>query len=121
MNKIDVARAAEVQINTYSKIEDGKPVRHTTYAKVEPVLGWADGSCTDILNGARTGTVIEDDGDGSISPVHADDLAKDVGVAVQNAAIAVSDNLSSAQIRALKQQAVEEVLTLWKQRGIDRN
>lgn len=120
-NKIDVARAAKVQINTYSKIEDAKPVRPTTYGKVEAVLGWAPGTCSDILDGASAATLVEHDGPGTISPVQADDLVKDVGDAVQNAAIAISDDLSAAQIRALKQQVVEEVMQRWKERGIDRN
>ncbi|MFE9736196.1 hypothetical protein ACFYO9_37720 [Streptomyces sp. NPDC005863] len=120
-NKIDVARAAELQINTYSKIEDAKPVRPTTYGKVENVLGWARGTCTDILNGATAPTLIERRSPATISPLHVEDLAKDVGDAVQNAAISVSDDLSAAQIRALKQQAVNEVLQRWKERGIEHS
>ncbi|WP_309049023.1 hypothetical protein [Streptomyces sp.] len=120
-NKIDVARAAELQINTYSKIEDAKPVRLTTYGKVEAVLGWAPGSCIHILDGAAAATLIERDEAGTISPVRAEDLAKDVGDAVQNAAIAVGDDLSAAQIRALKQRAVEEVMQRWKERGIEQD
>jgi hypothetical protein len=122
MSKIDVARAAEIQINTYSKVEDGKPVRAVTYGKIEAVLQWAGGSCLDILRGATAATLIEDTPSGAvISPVRAEDLAEDVGNAVQDAAIAVSDDLTAAQIRLLKQQVVDEVLTRWEKRGIDRN
>ncbi|MEU5900666.1 hypothetical protein [Streptomyces venezuelae] len=121
MNKIDVARAAAVQINTYDKIEAAKPVRRLTYAKIEAVLGWAPGSCADILNGATAATLIEQDETGTISPLRVEDLAKDVGDAVQDAAISISDDLTAPQIRALKQRAVEEVMERWKARGIDRN
>lgn len=122
MSKIDVARAAEIQINTYSKVEDGKPVRAVTYGKIETVLHWAGGSCRDILNGATAATVIEDTPSGVvISPVRLEDLAEDVGDAVQDAAIAVGDGLTAVQIRQLKQQAVDEVLARWKKRGIDHN
>jgi len=122
MSKIDVARAAEIQINTYSKVEDAKPVRPVTYAKIETVLRWARSSCDDILRGATEATPVEDTPSGAvISPVRTEDLAKDVADAVQDAAIAVSDNLTSAQIREMKQQVVDQVLERWKKRGIDRN
>lgn len=122
MNKIDVARAAEITINTYDKVEGGKPVRLLTYEKIETVLRWARGSCDDILNGASAATLVEGTPSGAvISPVRPEDLAEDVGDAVQDAVIAVSDDLTAAQIRQLKQQVVDEVLARWKKRGIDRN
>lgn len=122
MNKIDVARAAEIQINTYSKVEDGKPVRPMTYGKIEEVLGWARGSCGDILRGATTATVIENGAPGAvISPVQPGDLADDVAEAVQNAAITVSDSLTSAEIRQMKRLVVEELVKRGKIPKIDRD
>src|SRR5690606_6420581 len=122
LHKVDVARAAGIEVNTYSKIEEGKPVRATTYTKIEPVLGWAAGSCLDILSGATAATLsAESPGPAVVSPVHAEDLAADGGEALQNAAVAVGDTMTAAQIRALKQRAVDEVLALWEKRGIDRN
>ncbi|MGW1160436.1 hypothetical protein ACWD48_19890 [Streptomyces sp. NPDC002519] len=122
MNKVDVARAARMQVNTYSKVEEGKPARSTTYARIEPILGWATGSCMDILGGATAATLIEGMPSGAtISPVRAEDLAADVGDVVQDAAIAISDHLTAAEIRALKQRVVAEVLTRWEKRGLDRD
>lgn len=122
MSKIAVARAAKIQINTYNQIESAKTVRPVTYGKVEPVLQWARGSCDDILRGATEATPVENTPSGAvISPVQAEDLAQDVADAVQDAAIAVSDNLTSAQIREMKQQVVDQVLERWKKRGIDRS
>jgi hypothetical protein len=121
MNKIDVARSAEIQINTYSKVEDGKPVRPMTYGKIEEVLGWASGSCMDILRGAATATVIEKGPAGAaISPIQTGDLADDVAEAVQSAAIAVSDSLTSAEIRRMK-QLVEELVKRGKIPKFDRD
>ncbi|MER5653503.1 hypothetical protein ABT076_10855 [Streptomyces sp. NPDC002131] len=122
MNKIDVARAADIQINTYSKVEDGKPVRPTTYGAIETVLGWAASSCVGILEGAATATLVEDGGPGDvISPIQAGDLAADVAEAVQNAAISVSDTLTAAEIRRMKLLVVEELVKRGKIPKIDRD
>lgn len=121
LHKIDVARAAGLQINTYSKIEDAKSVRPTTYGKVEAVLGWAAGSCVDILRGAPAATLLEQTESGPVSPVSVEDLAEDAGVAVQNAAVAIGDGLSAAQIRAIKQQVVDELTERWKSTQTDHN
>ena len=122
MHKIDVARSAEIQINTYSKVEDGKSVRTMTYGKIEAVLGWARGSCVDILRGAATATLIESSESGAaISPIQNGDLADDVGDAVQRAAIAVSDSLTAAEIREMKRLVVEELIKRGKIPEIDRD
>lgn len=122
MNKIDVARAAQVQINTYSKVEDGKPVRLTTYGKIEPILGWAKGSCSDILDGATAATVTEKRQAGVVvSDIQAGDLAADIANAVQNAAVSVSDSLTAAEIREMKRRVVEELIEQGKLPKIDRD
>ena len=110
-----------MQINTYSKVEDAKPVRPTTYGKIEPVLGWAAGSCVDVLKGASAATLVEQTESGPVSPVRAEDLAEEAGVAVQNAAVAIGDGLSAAQIRAIKQQVVDELTERWKSPQTDHN
>ncbi|MBL3664437.1 hypothetical protein JL475_00055 [Streptomyces sp. M2CJ-2] len=121
LHKVDVARAAGIEVNTYSKVEEGKPVRSTTYTKIEPILGWAGGSCLDILSGATDATLTEGtSGPAVISPIRAEDLASDVGNAVQDAAVAVSDSMTAAEIRELKRRVVDELLERWGQRGADR-
>lgn len=115
MDKIEVARAAELTITTYSKIEAAQPVRDTTYGKLESVLGWAPRSCLDILDGLETPALItEHIGPAATSPVLSGDLVADVEDAVQNAAIHVSDNLTGAEIRRLKSLVVEDL----RRRGI---
>lgn len=122
LHKVDVARRAGLQVNTYSKVEDGLPVRETTYTKIEPVLEWAAGSCLDILSGATAATLVEPATPAAVfSPVRAEDLAEDVGDVVQDAAVAISDTMTAAEIRELKRQVVEKVLERWEKRGIDRD
>ena len=115
MDKVEVARAADLTITTYGKIERGESVRDTTYGKLEPVLGWAPRSCLDILGGLETPALItERIGPAATSPVLSGDLVGDVEDAVQDAAIHVSDNLTGAEIRRLKALVVENL----RQRGI---
>lgn len=109
MNKIDVAKAADITINTYMKLEDGRAVRDLTYGKVEGVLQWASGSCRQVLRGGDP-TIADRLTDGAVaSPVTSDDLEGDIGRAVTDAAIAISDGMSAADIRELKQRVIEEL------------
>lgn len=119
MNKIDVARAAQIQINTYSKVEEGKSVRAVTYGKIEPVIGWARGSCLDVLGGDDPTVVEPGPAGAAVSPVRSGDLADDVAAAVQEAAISVSDSLTSAEIRELKRRVVEELVKRGRLTGND--
>jgi transcriptional regulator with XRE-family HTH domain len=115
MDKIDVARAADLTITTYGKIERGESVRDTSYGKIEPVIGWAPHSCLDVLAGMESPTLVtEHVGHAAASPVLSGDLADDIGDAVQDAAIFVSDDLTSIKIRALKAQVIENL----RKRGI---
>lgn len=115
LDKIDVARAADLAIMTYGKIEKGLSVRDSSYGKLEPALGWASGSCFDILAGADQAALItEHVGPAVTSPFLADDLAGEVESIVQDAAIHVSDDLTASDIRSLK----AEVIKRMRQRGI---
>lgn len=108
MDKIDVARAAGLTITTYSKIEKGESVRDTSYGKLEGAIGWAPRSCLDILGGAAQPTLITGHaGAAATSPVADYDLADDIGDAVQDAAIHISDSLTAPEIRHLKAQVVQ--------------
>lgn len=115
MDKVEVARSAGFTITTYSKVEAGEPVRDTSYGKLEPVLGWAPRSCLDILEGAALPTVISGHvGAAATSPVLAGELTDDIGDAVQDAAIHVSDTLTGAEIRRLKNKVIENL----RERGV---
>lgn len=118
MSKIDVVRQAGLTPITYSKIETGESVRDVTYAKVEPVLGWAQGSCQAILGGTQPTCLEPSPRAGAYySPITPGDLEGAVEQAVQDAAVAVT-NLPASQIRALKQRVVDE---LRRQAGLGGN
>ena len=105
----DVARAAGITITTYGNVESGAAVRDTTYGKIEPVLGWAAGSCGDVLKGGNP-TVVEAGPNGTvISPVFLGDLQSAVERAVQDAAVATTD-LPASEIRKMKQRVVDELI-----------
>jgi transcriptional regulator with XRE-family HTH domain len=109
MTKAQLAREAGININTYNQIEAGQQVRDATYGKIEPVLQWAAGSCRDVLDGGKP-TIIEPLGEGAVvSPVSGEELGEAVGRAVQHAALAVSDDLTAKQIRAMTQWVLEEL------------
>jgi DNA-binding XRE family transcriptional regulator len=111
MTKAAVAAAVGVSINTYHRLETGGQIRDVTYAKVETVLGWAPGSCRDILNGAPGPVLVEHAVDGvAYAKVPAEDLRQ----AVTNAVVAVADNLTAAEIREVSRRTMEEL----KRRGL---
>lgn len=114
MHKIDVARTAGLTITTYSKIEDGLPVRDVTYGKVETVLGWALGTCRDVLEGATEAATVErSSGAGpSITTVPAGALEDGVRQAVQDVMVGGTD-LQADRIRKLNR----DVIDLLRERG----
>lgn len=121
LNKIDVARAAGITITTYGNIEAGRSVRDTTYGKVEPALGWATGTCLDVLHGeAPTIAEVPPSGGGVISPVTDEDFPEAMGQIVQDAAIATTD-LPAPEIRKLKQRVLEMLQQHGKLPPTDRN
>jgi len=106
MPKVEVARAAGITVTTYHQIEAGRPVRDSTYGKIEPVLKWAPGSCRAVLDGDGPVTVEPGPTPGTVfATIPEDDLRKDIVGAV----VAVTDDLTAAQIRDLSQRVVEEL------------
>jgi hypothetical protein len=120
MNKIDVARDADITINTYMKVEDGRLVRDLTYGKVETVLQWAPGSCHEVLRGGVPTVSVSTTDNAAISPVTAGDLEDDVAQAVTNAAVTVADGMSAADIRKLKQRVIDELRRLGRLPNMDK-
>jgi hypothetical protein len=104
------AKLAEMSKDTWKRVEAGLTVRATTYPGIERVLQWAPGSCMQIIQGAVGPVVVQPAGEGIVI---AEDLAGQVEDSVKLAAIAVSDNLTAAEIRDLSQRVLEEL----KRRG----
>lgn len=47
------AAAAEISKDTWQRVEEGRPVRESSYAKIDGALGWAVGSCLVIADGGE--------------------------------------------------------------------
>ncbi|MEK9524084.1 helix-turn-helix domain-containing protein [Streptomyces venezuelae] len=104
------AKEAGIAPDTWKRIETGQPVRELSYAKVDPVLHWAPGSCLAVLAGKSPVPVEPAEGASgvSISPIPAEalDTVKDV---VQLAAIATTSGLTADEIRALSEKVVADL------------
>ncbi|MFI8962115.1 helix-turn-helix domain-containing protein [Streptomyces sp. NPDC053493] len=104
------AKEAGIAPDTWKRIETGLPVRELSYAKVDPVLQWAPGSCKAVLGGRSPVPVAPAEGAPgvSISPVPPEALEAAKGV-VQLAAIATTNGLTSEQIRALSEKVIQDL------------
>ncbi|WP_326806721.1 helix-turn-helix domain-containing protein [Streptomyces sp. NBC_01775] len=118
--KVAVARTAGITITTYSQVEAGQSVRDSTYGKLEPALGWASGSCREVLRGDDPVLTAPGENGAIVSPLTAEDLQGAVEQAVQNAAIATTD-LPASEIRKVKQRVIEELRRAGKLPKTDRD
>lgn len=106
------ATVAGISKDTWTRIEDAKPVRQQTYDAIEPVLGWTAGSCRKIVDGGEAVQVESDEG--RITAVPPETLEAELRDAVQGALIASTDDLTAAQIRQVNERAIE----ILRSRGI---
>jgi transcriptional regulator with XRE-family HTH domain len=51
LSKEEAARRGGMSVKTWTAVEDGKPVRPTTYTGVEDALQWKRGSVSAVLDG----------------------------------------------------------------------
>lgn len=47
------AAAAGITKDTWQRVEEGRPVRESTYVKIDKALGWAVGSCALVGDGGE--------------------------------------------------------------------
>lgn len=107
------ARLAGMSKDTWKRVEGGKPVQGTSYAKVDRALGWAIGGCMDIIAG-REPIEVEVSEDGvQRAKLDPREVEEAVRQAVQSASIATTE-LSAPQIRELTAVVLEDL----KQRGV---
>jgi transcriptional regulator with XRE-family HTH domain len=109
-----VAEMAAVSKDTWMRVEDGKPVRHMTYDKIESTLGWATGSCRNVMEGGEALLLGDDDAGLRIAAVSPEMLEVEIRGAVQGALIASTDDLTAAQIREVNERAIAAL----RERGI---
>ncbi|MFF6847097.1 hypothetical protein [Streptomyces antimycoticus] len=114
--EMPIARAAATAVvskDTWKRIEEGKPVRELTYAKMENVLGWAAGSISEILDGATQAVTAERGA--AVAQARAGGLGEeDLTQALAGAMVAATDTLTAAEIRDITEKVVHEL----KRRGL---
>lgn len=108
---LKAAKQAELAKDTWRHVEDGRRARDVTYAAMEPVLGWAAGSCRSILAGGTPTLAAPSATDPSVilAEVPEGDLAKTVRRVVESATIATTDDLTAEKIRNLSARVVEDL------------
>lgn len=105
------AKLAGMSKETWKKIEDGEIVRAMSYAKVDPILEWAPGSCEAVLAGRQPiATKASERVPGvEISERPREDIAAEARDVVSLAMIATTSGLTAEEIRALSDRAVRDL------------
>ncbi|MFC7983872.1 hypothetical protein [Streptomyces sp. NPDC057336] len=102
---------------TYRKVEEGLPVRPSTYAKVEIGFGMRAGSCKAVIDGADSIT-LEDGTEliegGRITPLDPETLEEGLRDAITKGATLTAPNLTLGEVQAINERVVEEL----RKRGI---
>lgn len=102
--------------DTWKKVEEGASVRDTSYAGIEKALGWAAGSCADILAGKDP--TLADPSSASpgakIAAIPSATLRRTVGDAVQSAAVRTFGDAPASKVQELNDRVLAEL----RERGI---
>jgi len=106
------ARLAGMSKDTWKKVEAARSdVRATSYTGIERALQWAPGSCSRVLDGGEP--VISEASpaaaDGGIAVIPKEDLKRQVGDAVNSAAIGFKGDLTADEILDLNQRVLDEL------------
>jgi transcriptional regulator with XRE-family HTH domain len=107
------ARLAGMSKDTWKRVEAGKRVQDTSYAKIDRALHWAVGGCADILAGREPLEVEVSEGGIQTAKLHPEEIAEAVRLAVQTASIATTE-LTAPEIRALTAGVLDDL----KRRGV---
>lgn len=102
MSMAALADASALSKDTFRRIEEGQPVRSVTYAKVDSAIGWAVGSCEDVIRG---GSATPADLEGVKFTRLAD---ADVHEAITSAMVATTE-LTAAEIREVTERVMESL------------
>lgn len=111
------AKACGLSGQTYWNIEHGKAAGSTSYAKIEHGYGMTAGSCSAVLAGADSITLLDGTeliAGGQIERISPDSLADDIRAAINSAARLTAPDLTHRQTEAMTEQVFEEL----RKRGI---
>lgn len=110
------AKLAGMSKDTWKKVEAAQTVRATSYTSIERALRWATGSCERIAASqepialeASPTTHTE-----KIAVIPKDELKRQVGDAVNSAALGVRGDLTAEQILDLNERVLDEL----RKRGV---
>lgn len=98
--------------DTWKKVESGKMVRLTSYAKIETALHWALGSIDRILDGEQPISAHKlqgETGEVKISTIPKSELERTVGDAVAMAAMVTKGSLTASEILELNERVLQEL------------
>jgi hypothetical protein len=109
------AKLAGMSKDTWKKVEAGQNVRATSYTSIERALQWAPSSCMRILGGqepviAETSAATG----GTIAIIPKEELERQVGDAVNSAALGVRRDLTADEILDLNERVLDEL----RKRGV---
>jgi len=105
------ANMAGVSPDTWRRVERGEPVRDLSFAKMDPVLQWATGSCLAVLEGrsAIPSKPSRSNPDVMISAIPPDAIVDEARDVVQLATLATAKGLTREQILELSDRVVEDL------------
>jgi transcriptional regulator with XRE-family HTH domain len=119
-SRLKAAEVAGVSKDTWQKVEDGKPAREGSYAKIERALNWVTGGCLLVAEGGQ--------------PIHADYIVADGDVTmvthppaswadedavrrvVSESAVATMPGTPVGEVQAFSDRIIEEL----RKRGMIR-
>ena len=102
---------AGVSPDTWRRVERAEPVRDLSFAKMDPVLQWAVGSCIAVLEGRSAIPTRPSDSNpevaiSTVPPEAIEEEARDV---VKLATLATAKGLTREQILELSDRVVEDL------------
>lgn len=112
----DNAKAAGVSKGTWQRVEKGLPIRDTNYVKIEGLLGWAVGSCIQVLEGGDPIAPVPNPGapDVRVSHVPREAIEGEARDVVQLALIATAKGTTAEEIREMSERVVQDL----RERGL---
>lgn len=104
------ADQAGISKDTWRRVEEALPVRDMSYAAMDPVLGWAVGSCAAVKGGGSPTVAHPSVSDPKTTIADVTDATRGVAVKriVESASIGTTD-LSASEIRELAARIVDDL------------
>lgn len=103
---------AGVSPDTWRRVERSEPVRDLSFAKMDPVLQWAPGSCVAVLEGrvAVPTRASGSDPDVAISTIPPEAIAEEArGIVKGSLTVAATKGLTVEQVLELSERVVADL------------